>query len=74
MSTGMAPDDMAGMIRREIEYRINELIKKEISAAQENIDREIRNQLGNIVTAVAAEYEYRTNGTHLIITVKNRVS
>jgi CRISPR/Cas system type I-B associated protein Csh2 (Cas7 group RAMP superfamily) len=73
MSVGITPDDMAGMIRREIQHRIDEMVAIEIAVAQERIERGIRDKLGQIVTAVAAEYDYRNEGNQLVITVKNRV-
>jgi hypothetical protein len=73
MSVGITPEDMAGMIRREIQRRIDEMVATEITAAQERIERGIRDKLGQIVTAVAGEYEYRNQGHQLVITVKNRV-
>jgi hypothetical protein len=72
MSIGITPEDMSGMLRREIERRLDEIISKEIEAAKDRAEKSIRDELGRIALAVLAEYDVQRGADCVMIRVKNQ--
>jgi len=66
--------DLEAGVKREIQNRITKMAEAEIDRAKQEIERRVREEMGNIVLSLLRFYDIRHMGDSIVITVRNDLS